>query len=456
MPSTYTPKHGWAIELQEAKKAAKKAKSNTDDDNALQILAQFRVARAYHKLRQYKACRTACARCLVLKPHAAHKKLLAQYQADANAYLNQIPLLMFDNDVRKTHADFMAGRRDVNGVLSPHKVFQNSNRLQACAIFGDVVNMEISILYGAAIDFPLFKQEHLDQIYQMGGKERFGYLREVVPSDNTALAIVCALLANHQVNVADKLLTMNPVLQETINNMVECAVQLIMLGADLTRKLGLFPRNDDTDNLLITNLHQRKMDGKTVIEMVHRSSQPRLMKAIKLMYTDELKIANAHCRCGSRLRWRECHAGGTGNEDDYYTITFRGKLCFRYSPMAKCPCDLTEKPYFDCCWNNGRKIHCHDDSDSFKEPKMRDKTGERVLNMAEKLKIIGVDDEILSKYRGTGVSFSWVDSVKENWNMVTLQISEEERSKSLIDTYDREVYIGVSFDLTSNQVFAGF
>eukprot|EP00814_Leptocylindrus_danicus_P019389 CAMPEP_0116010476 /NCGR_PEP_ID=MMETSP0321-20121206/4022_1 /TAXON_ID=163516 /ORGANISM="Leptocylindrus danicus var. danicus, Strain B650" /LENGTH=575 /DNA_ID=CAMNT_0003479579 /DNA_START=38 /DNA_END=1766 /DNA_ORIENTATION=+ len=456
-PTEYTPEHGWVIELQDAKKAAKKAKGSAkdDDDNALQILAQFRVARAYHKLRQYKACKAASSLCLALKPHVEHKKLLMKFRSDADAYLNKDPVLQFDNDLKKTHADFMAGRREVNGVLSPHSIIRNTNRLQACAIMGDVQNLEIAIKYGAALDFPFFSQKWLDQVYRSGGKERFGYLKEVVPSDNTALLLVCALLCQTQVNLETKLIVMNEDLRETVENLVECAEVLIMLGADVKRKLRLHPRNDDVDDLLITNFHQRDFGGKSVIELVERSRQPRLAKAIRAMMTDDLKIANAYCRCGSRLRWRDCHAGGPDEEDSHHTTSFKGKLCFRYSPMARCPCDLTEKPYFDCCWNSGKRIHCFDDTTTYKEPKMRCETGEKVLNMVNTMRSTkggGVFWSKIFEHVGKG---GWLEMVKISWDAIYLHLTKEEREKSLIDTYDRKVYIGVLERLETPRVWSG-
>lgn len=71
------------------------------------------------------------------------------------------------------------------------------------------------------------------------------------------------------------------------------------------------------------------------------------------------KIRLVHCRCGSRLPWKECHAAF--GSIPHYHYNESEILCWRYSPFG-CDCGNNEKykKHFKCCWQDQSTYH--DDS----------------------------------------------------------------------------------------------
>eukprot|EP00814_Leptocylindrus_danicus_P022177 CAMPEP_0116008202 /NCGR_PEP_ID=MMETSP0321-20121206/2731_1 /TAXON_ID=163516 /ORGANISM="Leptocylindrus danicus var. danicus, Strain B650" /LENGTH=266 /DNA_ID=CAMNT_0003476997 /DNA_START=145 /DNA_END=945 /DNA_ORIENTATION=+ len=151
-------------------------------------------------------------------------------------------------------------------------------------------------------------------------------------------------------------------LLQTEEKVEDCVVQLIMLGADVNRKLHLYPRSRCVSRTssfsVMSKWYKLNLNGKTVKQMVQMSNSHRAIDAIEAMKSNELKIANAHCRCGSRLRWKECHSGGLGEEKHYDNADV---LLFRCSPLARCECELTCKAHYDCCWKYGRRSYYMND-----------------------------------------------------------------------------------------------
>jgi hypothetical protein len=56
------------------------------------------------------------------------------------------------------------------------------------------------------------------------------------------------------------------------------------------------------------------------------------------------------CRCGSRLPWNQCHGAPVPGQSHLYTQADNGRLRWRNVPKATCPCQLTKKEHFKCCW----------------------------------------------------------------------------------------------------------
>lgn len=73
------------------------------------------------------------------------------------------------------------------------------------------------------------------------------------------------------------------------------------------------------------------------------------------MDDDQLGVIKAHCRCGSRLPWNQCHAARL---EMYHSVHRKNKnpardnLAYIVSPLAKCPCRKTKKTYYTCCWKD--------------------------------------------------------------------------------------------------------
>jgi hypothetical protein len=91
-----------------------------------------------------------------------------------------------------------------------------------------------------------------------------------------------------------------------------------------------------------------------------------LLEAIKLM--EESPLEHAWCRCGSRLPWKACHASPDepGQEPHYYECdpdsTGQKRVCYRVSPLAPCPCKVSKKMHFDCCWLSAHPYYLDDSS----------------------------------------------------------------------------------------------
>ena len=89
------------------------------------------------------------------------------------------------------------------------------------------------------------------------------------------------------------------------------------------------------------------------------SKNKRIIDAMNRMKSRDDKIKHAHCRCGSRLPWKECHAGSREEIHAHYHIgganstSDSERVMFRVSPTSNCPCNNntgTTKMYFKCCW----------------------------------------------------------------------------------------------------------
>ena len=79
-----------------------------------------------------------------------------------------------------------------------------------------------------------------------------------------------------------------------------------------------------------------------------------LIDAMNELESQDAKIAKVHCRYGSRLPWKECHGVGVVGEHRHCMIQ-DGQICWRYSPLANCPRDLTKKIHYKCCWAEAAK-----------------------------------------------------------------------------------------------------
>jgi MYND finger len=233
---------------------------------------------------------------------------------------------------------FMMEDVNPNGVLSPHEVFSNSNVVQRAALEGDVRLMEAMVAKGAAIDYHFLRGPN------------FLEFPMVAPTDATALVAVCARLAAVALVRRVRPLPSQP----AIDRSAECAMLLVHLGADATKTLD-WTKAPDTD----TSRKYRALglDRLSAYEMAQRAG-PRYQALVELMKrhiecsADE-RARMVHCRCGSRLPWKECHSTGVGRPphhvEDALTL---GGLYYRVSPLARCPCNNTELTHYECCWKD--------------------------------------------------------------------------------------------------------
>lgn len=104
----YLPSHGWVVELEEAKVAAKAA-----PDNAM---AHLRVTRAYEMLRQWHKCVISAEIGLALKPDTATRAKVKDYRTTAQAELATESAV---DEATELFADVLKGKANLDKVSSP-------------------------------------------------------------------------------------------------------------------------------------------------------------------------------------------------------------------------------------------------------------------------------------------------------------------------------------------------
>eukprot|EP00814_Leptocylindrus_danicus_P001254 CAMPEP_0116012154 /NCGR_PEP_ID=MMETSP0321-20121206/4965_1 /TAXON_ID=163516 /ORGANISM="Leptocylindrus danicus var. danicus, Strain B650" /LENGTH=533 /DNA_ID=CAMNT_0003481465 /DNA_START=1 /DNA_END=1603 /DNA_ORIENTATION=- len=459
MSSKYK-EQGWIVELEDAKKKAKKVSEQLsmtrplhdadneddieDDDNeplmqqsstlqpssptsvehnidklvARRFKAQCRIARAYHQLRQFQACKIAVAVCFSLN-HSINRKdreRLEEYRADADAHLQEAAArsnMIMNNDRRR---EFKRGFFAIDEFSFPHPEIRNIYLLHACVLAGDVISLEEVVAFGASLDRPMVDREWCKRYT----------LHQSMPVDNTALVIACACLASATVVGRPSL---------PLDHYADCAVQLIMLGADVNRTLNLYSASRDGTNLLdiepthLPTWRKLKFAGKSAKELAILAKHTRVLEAMESMSTIEKKIANAHCRCGSRLKWSECHgAREVVGGGAYYCMKSVDppRVCFRFSPVALCYCNQNFNLHYDCCWNsiNLRPVYLDD---------VECKKGQ-YLNLTKKLGMF---------LRGGGkCSQESLDNVVATWLNFQNDFPPEQLGKTGLEKYPVEVYAG--------------
>lgn len=318
------PKEGWAYELKKAEGAAKK-----DARNAAK---QLRVAKAAHALRQWKKCKTVAQLGLLFEPQKKDRKQLRTYLNAAKAELaiySGVDQQWFQKEVIENVMS--GGNLDEVAVSLPE--FTNLNILQCAAIIGDVRMLDSLVSLGAALDYPVLDINDPNKP------------PSPAPAGSTALVLVCAALAivgHTTTRHASSSGNLHP-------GTYVCAIRLVMLGANYKSKLQLPPRSLNEPHM-VTVYRKHGLNGMTAQELAMRSGQANLINAMERMESEENKIALTQCRCGSQLPWKQCHSGRLHGESPFYVQGEEGFLHWRYSPLAPCPCKLSTKTYFDCCW----------------------------------------------------------------------------------------------------------
>jgi hypothetical protein len=341
------PKQGWVVELKEAEREVKTANQATPEQH-------LRVARAARKLRIWKKSKTAAEIALSIDPHGPLRAQLIECQKQSDAELS-IPSDV-DTDVYKAIPEGC----DLNDCVTPHPIFSNLNFLQCATMNGDVRLLEDLVAYGVAIDYPI-SNSSTTTLISPGA--------EAAPKGSTALVLCCAHLAamawlakrEHGPRTPD-----DERQDEVTSRMVECAILLVKLGADFRRKFILDPP-PKVSGPLLSGYRSARSSGKTAQQLAQMALRPELVKAMEELQSKEKLIALVSCRCGSRLPWKECHAGNDVGESPFYSTAdvYRGRLAWRYSPSARCPCRHTKKTHYKCCWKESCRPYYLDDSDGF-------------------------------------------------------------------------------------------
>jgi hypothetical protein len=340
--ATKIPKDGWVRELQSAESAAKKSRAAG---------AQLRLAIAAYKLRDFKKLKIAANLGLALDPSESEKELLKDYVEKTKEQKESI----IPRDSMKPMYE-PDGDCDTFGFSSDINFFTNLNILHYAALSGDISLMEEVVALGAALDFPV-RDINVDGIPPVPA-----------PPGSTALVLACAMLAMYgdMQRLDPNFRRVMPAKAfEELDRLCECAIQLVHLGANCQVKLQIpAQRRDVPVNPFdpVTGYRAHNFGGKTVQELASISCHRELIRAIELMQTSE-SIDLTQCRCGSRMPWNQCHGAPVPGQSKLCILDDdNGRLDWRYSPKAMCPCKLTNKEHYKCCWFTSTPFYKSDSS----------------------------------------------------------------------------------------------
>jgi hypothetical protein len=339
------PKEGWVVELKEAETGVKRANQATPEQH-------LRVARAARKLRIWNKSKTAAETGLSIDPHGPLRAQLIECQKQADEELS-IPSKV-DTDEFKADLKVMSeDNYSCDNSPAPHYIFSNLNILQYATMIGDVRLMEVLVASGAALDYPV-----------LNSSESALPGAEPAPKVSTALVLCCAHLAMEtwfaKKGQMPSMCREEERAERTIR-MVECAIILVKLGADFRRKFILDSPSKECGPL--QSWYRRAgLGDKTAQQLAQMAQQPGLVKVMEELESKEKMIALVYCRCGSRLPWKECHAGSNVGESPVYK-EMGGRLAWRYSPVARCVCTHTNKTHYACCWKEACQPRYLDDND---------------------------------------------------------------------------------------------
>uniref|UniRef100_A0A7S2XN94 phytol kinase n=1 Tax=Attheya septentrionalis TaxID=420275 RepID=A0A7S2XN94_9STRA len=373
------PENGWICEKDEAAKAVK---CERNEENIL------RLARAYYKLRQWGKLEALTSSALKDDSGSTdnsssklYRQQLTTWHKEAKDNLS-IRTIM-DEQGYGLEESRLRRLRNINTVTCPHETFNNLNILQYAALKGDIRLLEKAIALGAVIDYPV-------------GEPEEEYVREApgeAPRGATALLLACSSLAMYGAvpqEHARMIFREQPRLADMLRGNLECAVQLVKLGANCSAVYRL----GNCERMLFGMMQSLGIDNKNAYELAQIAKKVELTRTMKGFKSVEDRIRLVHCRCGSRLPWRECHASAAlalGPHYAYYNskVDERGGekvLCWRFSPLGNCPCDNNKgkfKSYFKCCWQDASEYQDDSTAERFETKSMP--IDERGFNALQKL-----------------------------------------------------------------------
>jgi MYND finger len=359
----------WVSELEDAQACLAElfASSTHHNRRGAALPVHLRLCRALAKLRQWKQLGEAAAKGLgvcasyngaaAVAPGAAAAAAAAKLAKWNDRFLSYRAWARNKLSVRSS-ADkpewnkliplFLAGAVNPNHVDRPLEAFPNSNLFHHAALVGDVRLMEALVAAGAAIDYPFLEER---------GAHGLNF-SVVAPTDATALVVACTTLAL-AAELGSRGGTPPPrAAQKQKEQMAECAMQLIRLGADTNRTINW---NNAPETATSWGYREFGLDGTSAYEMARRAGHGALVELMEVhrQCSPDERARMVHCRCGSRLPWEQCHSTGIGRpphyvvDDDGSTLPGGGTVVhYRVSPLARCPCDNTDLTYYECCWKD--------------------------------------------------------------------------------------------------------
>lgn len=322
---------------------------------------------------------------------------------------------------------------NLDEMFCEHPSFNNLNILHFASAQGDIRLLEQVVAFGAAIDYPV--------------KESDGaFSGESAPLGATALVLALACIA--MISSAPGFATrgmMTPQLNKVLQGNLECAIQLVKLGANCNAKL-IIPASSNTT--IASMYRQFGLHNKTAVQLATITGKGEIIEVVQQFQSKEHAIKCVHCRCGSRLPWKECHAG-RDPEPHYSKAANDSVLKWKFSPLANCTCGLTKKNYYRCCWEHkiyyqddatgqisySRGVQINDDNRDLlrglvQQIKGEDRGAPIVSELMEELDVGRNREEIVRSYR------------KKSTLLQKLIRSKDQDGKSKMIDWDTDVYIG--------------
>ncbi len=377
-----TPKDGWARELRQAEKALKE---NPENEELI-----LRTAKAYLTMRYFGKLRKLNSSCVSLSSASASTSVSASVSESASASASastSAPSVNESNDMSpegrkqldtwimeaRREEDKLGLKRDskitdpqmvqiLDDVFSKddssidRNVYEDNtfgvlNILQFAAARGDIRLLERLIALGAALDYRTQDYSPTLRCYMPGVTALLVTLVNLI-SAQKAISMGARGLEKRQ-------------MKKHYKGGLQIAIQLVWLGADCDGvKVPMIPQHANQTELAmfckIVNVV-----GKSPRQLAHMLGEEELLDAMRQLDTVEKKIELVHCRCGSRLPWKDCHSS---KEVDlpYYQVRKNNNeeptLTWRYSPLAACHCKKSKKTHFRCCWEEGFRVAYQDDT----------------------------------------------------------------------------------------------
>ena len=313
-----------------------------------------------------------------------------------------------------------------------YPTYAGLSAIQYAACTGDVQMLERIVALGAALDYD----------YVPPNPRRVNRDTVAKPPGCTALllAVVAAISGRRMLQFGEADWTWRPVYEGA----VECAVQLVRLGSDVTVRFEL-PAGRDARSDVYRMFKLENLIGKTIRELAPLAGSELLVQTIEQFADKGTKIRLANCRCGSRLPWKQCHAAK--DTDSYCREESDGSISWRFSPTAPCNCKNTNKIHFKCCWEEQAfREYFQDDKSCEISVQMTKKVSGAQREMLQMMQKNGVDmKKALSEFQHSDeseISKRKLDAIRGGGLPFIFEMSGYSHPKSRVCQYDPEVYAG--------------
>ena len=233
-------------------------------------------------------------------------------------------------------------------------------------------------------------------------------------------------------------------------------MQLVRLGANCDEQIQL-PQPFGDENSEINLFRRYGLDGKSARDLGRMSGNQELIQLMDDFKSEANAIKLVHCRCGSRLPWRECHAAADP-EPHYIKIsrTSSSRLQWRLSPYANCTCGLTDKSYYRCCWKDAKAMYIDDEIGKLNAPTQLLHSNDQNQGMIESIRYIhSLSEEAMLRHQKEMKDFDFRDAL--------LEMSEEARDEAMdyvdpdkiskVRAMDIKIYAGIMKQMDKEQFF---